>query len=338
MMKHEYISVKDGRVRDETFFGDPVVRFLYSRVRENSCWLFRALTSRRMTSLLGTVQFDVKPLHSGRMRARMANRLGIDFAECVESPDVLDTPRKVFERKIRYWECRAMEENALAIVSPADARILMGSFLLTSVLFLKEKFFQYEEMLGPDKQDWLRAFRDGDFAVFRLTPDKYHYNHVPVSGVVRDVYEIDGMYQSCHPAVVVALGTPHSKNRRTVTIIDTDVEGGTRAGLVAMIEVVALMIGDTVQCYSAERYEAPEPVRIGMQLKKGAPKSLFRPGSSTVVLMFQPGRIRFRGDLSGNLQRNDVNSIYSNAWGKPMVETDIPVRATIAYALAKEAV
>jgi phosphatidylserine decarboxylase len=41
---------------------------------------------------------------------------------------------------------------------------------------------------------------------------------------------------------------PYSKNKRVVTIIDTDVEGGTGIGLVAMIEVVALMIGDIVQC------------------------------------------------------------------------------------------
>ena len=52
------------------------------------------------------------------------------------------------------------------------------------------------------------------------------------------------------PGAVVALVTPYSKNSRVVTIIDTEVPGGTGVGLVAMIEVVALMIGEVVQCYS----------------------------------------------------------------------------------------
>ena len=98
---------------------------------------------------------------------------------------------------------------------------------------------------------------------------------------VRDIYALDGACHSCNPGAVVRQVTPFSKNRRVVTIIDSDVAGGTGVGLVAMIEVVALMIGDIVQCYSARRYEAPRPVvRRGCSSKRGQPKSLYRPGSS----------------------------------------------------------
>ena len=68
-----------------------------------------------------------------------------------------------------------MAEDQGAVVSPADARIVVGSFHETSLLFLKEKFFSFEELLGHNKKQWLEAFSDGDFAVFRLIPDKYHY-------------------------------------------------------------------------------------------------------------------------------------------------------------------
>ena len=50
-----------------------------------------------------------------------------------------------------------------------------------------------------------------------------------------------------------------------------------------MVEVVAMMIGDIVQCYSDTAYDDPKGVTPGMSLKKGQPKSLFRPGSSTKV-------------------------------------------------------
>jgi phosphatidylserine decarboxylase len=335
MTAHQYVDRRNSSAVRETFCGDPIVSFLYSRVREDAGWLFRALTSARLTELLGTLLFDVRPASPARMRRRLARQLGIAFTECADPPETLDIARKVFERKIRYWDCRPMEPDPATIVSPADARLLVGSFRQTSKLFLKDKFFQYEEMFGKNKPVWQDAFRGGDYAVLRLTPDKYHYNHVPATGVVRDIYEIDGVFQSCHPAVVVAQATPHSKNRRTVTIIDTDVANGTQAGLVAMIEVVALMIGDIVQCYSAERYEAPSPVHIDMRVERGCPKSLFRPGSSTVVLIFQEGRVRFHDDILANLRRSDLSSLYSEAWGESWVEMDVPVRATIARAIPK---
>jgi phosphatidylserine decarboxylase len=223
-----------------------------------------------------------------------------------------------------------MESDPSAIVSPADARLLVGSLEHGSSLFLKDKFFDFDDLLGHDKPLWRRVFRGGEYAVLRLTPDKYHYTHVPASGVVQDIYDVDGVFQSCHPAVVVAQATPYSKNRRTVTIIETDVPNGSQIGWVAMVEVVALMIGDVVQGYSRERYDDPQPVRRGMHLERGAPKSLFRPGSSTVVLIFEPGRVRFCEDIVANLRRDDVRSHYSAAGSPPLVETDVPVRSTIA--------
>jgi phosphatidylserine decarboxylase len=98
-----------------------------------------------------------------------------------------------------------------------------------------------------------------------------------------------------------------------------------------MVEVVALMIGDIVQCYSRHMYEDPAPMKEGMFLGKGCPKSLFRPGSSTTVLLFQKNRVEFCDDLIRNLNRSDLASRYSEGLGRPLVETDIKVRETIGY-------
>jgi phosphatidylserine decarboxylase len=123
--------------------------------------------------------------------------------------------------------------------------------------------------------------------------------------------------------------TPYSKNRRMVTIIDTEVPGGSHIGRVAMIEIVALMIGDIVQCYSDEGYDSPVEMRPGLRLRRGQPKSLFRPGSSVVVLLFENGRIRFDDDLLRNRLRCDVRSRYSMKFARPLVETEVAVRASI---------
>ena len=331
---HQFIVRDSGRVQTEQLFGDRIIRMLYHPLRERAPQVFQALTSARTSRCLAFFNYDLALASRVLGNSRFLKECGVDWSECLEPPRSLDTARKVFERKIRYWECRPLPEQDQAILSPADARVLVGSFAETSALFLKEKFFSFEELLGPAGRPWRQAFTGGDFAIFRLTPDKYHYNHLPVSGRVVDFYELEGGYHSCNPAAVVSVATPYSKNRRVVTILDTDGPGGSQVGLVAMIEVVALMIGEIVQCYSDHRYDAPQAVEVGMFLRKGQPKSLYRPGSSTDVLVFQPQRVRFAPDLVANLHRRDAHSRFSNGFGQPLVETDIRVRSLLALPAA----
>jgi phosphatidylserine decarboxylase len=336
MSTHQYVVREEAEVRDERFFGDPLVSFLYSRVREESGWLYRALTSPRLTSLAALWRFDRRPRSPEAMRRWYARTLGVDFSECADPVEAMDTPRKVFERKIRYWDCRPLSSDPRMVTAPADARMIVGSLSSESTWFIKHRFFDLAELLGEEGRWAFRRFKGGDWAMARLTPDRYHYTHVPASGVVRAIYELDGRYQSCHPAVVVAQATPFSKNRRTVTLLDTDVPGGTGVGLVAHIEIVALMIGDVVQCYSEERYDDPRPIEPGMWLQRGSPKSLFRPGSSTVILLFEPGRIAFCPDLLYQQRRRDVSNIFTQALSAPLVETDVKVRAPLGRAIERD--
>lgn len=331
-LSHQYIERDSKRVQTEKLLGDPLIRTIYGPFREHAGWLFKTLTGARASQALGLLNFDRALASRVLGNRKFLNACGINFAECLDPPECLDTARKVFERKIRYWQCRPMPDEPSVIVSPADARLLVGSFRETSQLFIKEKFFSFSELLGMDKPAWLKAFGDGDFAIFRLTADKYHYNHAPVSGQVVDIYAIEGRYHSCNPQAIVEMATPYSKNKRIVTIIDTDVPGGTGVGLVAMIEIVAMMIGRIAQCYSAHAYDNPVPVTAGLFVHKGQPKSLYQPGSSTDVLIFQRKRMRFAPDLLHNQSRSNVSSRFSQGFQAPLVETDLKVRSLIGHA------
>jgi len=334
-MLHQYIERKDRRVRTEKLYGNDTIKFLYSDLREYAPFLFRALTGARVSRLLSFMNYEVFLGEKIFGYTDFLRSSGIDLRECCDDPENLDTLRKMFERKIRYRECRPMPDDPDVIVSPADSRMIVGSFCDSSHLFIKGKFFDYEEMLWTDKKTWLKAFGDGDFAVFRLTPEKYHYNHTPVAGKVVDFYQIPGSYHSCNPNVVLSMATPYSKNKRVVTIINTDVDGGTRSGLVAMIEVVAMMIGDIIQCYSEEGYANPIPIGTGMFVKKGVPKSLYRPGSSTDVLIFQRGRVKFSDDIVSNMSHQGAESIFCRGFGMPLVETEVNVRSMIGRVLSR---
>lgn len=329
-LAHQYVDRETRQIRTERLFQDRLIRLLYSSARESAPALFRALTSGRASRVLGYVNYDM-PIGAKLIGSRrFMKKLGVDLSECLDPPKKLNTPRKVFERKICYWDCRPLPDDESVVVSPADARVLVGSFVDTVNIPAKDKFFRFEELLGVDKQQWLNAFAGGDFAIFRLTPDKYHWNHTPVAGVVVDIYEVDGTYHSCNPQAVVAVATPYSKNKRVVTIIDTDVPGGTNVGLVAMIEVVALMIGHIDQRYSEVRYDAPRIVEPGLFVRRGQPKSLYRPGSSTDILIFEPGRVQFAEDLLLNMNL-PLESRFSRGFGRSLVETDIRVRSYLAH-------
>ncbi|TWI73973.1 phosphatidylserine decarboxylase [Desulfobotulus alkaliphilus] len=326
---HHYLERHTGKKIKEKFFADPLVRFLYHEVRENAPWLFSAFTSPVASRILGAVNYDL-PFSSAKRLGQMIRDLEIKMEECLE-PASLCNPRALFERKILYEIYRPMVEDPLAIVSPSDSRMLPLNLSPSALIPVKGKFFDLPELCG--NRPWHAVFLDGKAAVFRLTPDKYHYNHVPVSGRVEEIFMTDGRCHACHPDAVVREVSPFSRNRRLITLINTDVPGGSGMGLVAMAEVVALMIGGIRQACSERAYDHPKALLPGMFVHRGCPKSLFYPGSSTVVLLFEKDRMEFDRDLVSNSLRRDVTSCFSKGFGLSLVETEVRVRESIGRGL-----
>jgi phosphatidylserine decarboxylase len=189
-MQHQYVERDTGRLCTERLCSDRFMQFLYSEpVREKAPWLFRLLTSHRLSSqLLALLSFDL-PFGAKRFGiVRFLQSCGINLHECVDPDITTKTARAIFERQIRYWECRPMPQTPGTVVAPADARLVLGSLQRQSHFFMKEKFFAYAELLGEHQQRWLQAFAGGDVVICRLTPEQYHYTHCPVSGIVRDIY------------------------------------------------------------------------------------------------------------------------------------------------------
>src|SRR5512146_2923594 len=103
---HQYIERDSGRVCTEKLYGDRLIRLIYNEVRENAPLLFRLFTSARISGLLGLINFDT-PLAAGFTgNRRFLAECGVDLSECLRPAEFFDTPRKVFERQIRYEECR----------------------------------------------------------------------------------------------------------------------------------------------------------------------------------------------------------------------------------------
>lgn len=328
-MNHYYIERSTGIPVKETFFSDKLINFIYNPIYENFNFVFKILTGKYSSK--AAAYFNYESLLKSKLSdtKRLMRDLKIKEDELYLTQNKRLTPKLIFERKIYYWDKRPLNKDLSSIASPCDSRVITGDDSNKALYFIKEKFFSYDDLI-PSKKEWSKTFKSGCFAIFRLTPDKYHYNHTPVSGKVVDFYEIDGVYHSCNPSVVSKIDKPFCKNKRVVTILDTDVENGSNIGKVCMVEVAALMIGEIIQCYSQKRYEHPKPIKKGMFIEKGQPKSRFAPGSSTVIILFEKGKIRFDDDLIENRNRN-IESRFSKDFTTPLIETDINVREQIAY-------
>ena len=151
---HQYIERKTATVKTERLLSDRIINLLYSRIREVSPFLFKQVISKQASALLGFLNYDLHncalPGSGKRPGFKIFKEMGINPDE-IWGIAGIDTYRRLFERQIRYWACRPMEETSNFVVAPADSRVLIGSFPVQNNLLIKDKFFSFSELIGPDK-------------------------------------------------------------------------------------------------------------------------------------------------------------------------------------------
>ena len=329
LLAHQFVSLTHGNAADETLLADRVIRFLYSTVREEPSMLQQLAATPLASMALATWEFDRRLINPKKTIARAARRMGINLRECIDDLGNARTLRELFERRIAYESVRPMPADTKAIISPADGKALAIGFAGDAMLPVKQRFISARELLGREHVASGLHFNAG--LVVRLTPDMYHYVHAPVSGVVRAHYWIEGALHSCNPGALVCFQRPYAMNRRRVTIIDTDVEAGSQVGAIALVNVAAMMIGRIDDAYSVRDYADPQSLTVGAHVARGQPLALFRPGSSTSIILWDGERARHTQYLRRNANRIDVRSRFSDWLLSPWVETAVSVRSLVAH-------
>src|SRR5262249_50264137 len=95
LKSHQYIERNSGIIADEKLFGDRILSFLYSNVREHAPSLFRLLTQHRVSNLLASANFDL-PFAPALLGSRkFLQSCGINLEECLENPRGFRTPRAI---------------------------------------------------------------------------------------------------------------------------------------------------------------------------------------------------------------------------------------------------
>ena len=189
-----------------------------------------------------------------------------------------------FIRKLKQ-EARTINRDSNVIVSPADGKIMAYAdisdqdFIVKGYKFDVKKFFNDTALA--------EKYYDGSLIIVRVCPTDYHRFHFPVSGNVSSVIEIEGDYYSVNPIAVKKMIEVFCLNKREYVSISTR-----EFGDVIMAEVGATMVGSIIQTYQ------------GDIVVKGKEKGYFKFGGSSVLLLFEKGKIRIDDDLLINTQNN----------------------------------
>jgi len=171
--------------------------------------------------------------------------------------------------------------NPDVLVSPADARLMVfPNTVRDSKVWIKGGDFSVSDLLNGHNISSL--FLGGSMAIVRLAPQDYHRFHTPVTGKIVEEYFAEGTIFSVS-ADAMTSGNNAQLNQRVITLIDT---GPDNFGNVAFVSVGATCVG------SVYMFHRPQYV-----VNKGQPMGFFQFGGSTVILLFEPGKLKFDEDL-----------------------------------------
>lgn len=198
-----------------------------------------------------------------------------------------DSFNDFFIRKLKH-EARPINTDSNVIVSPADGKVLAYKDMSNQDFIVKG--YRFNVLAFLEDTALAKKFEDGTLMLFRLCPVDYHRFHFPVNGRVSDLSQIEGDYYSVNPIAIKKIVEVFCENKREYVTISTQ-----KFGDVIMAEIGATMVGSIIQTYNSD------------QVKKGDEKGYFKFGGSSLLLLFEKGRVEIDDDLLKNTA-NDLET------------------------------
>lgn len=203
----------------------------------------------------------------------------IDASEFEKPIDTFTSFNDFFIRKLKAG-ARPVVEDPNVMIAPADARYLVLPKVHNHHRFsIKKATFNLGSFLT--NQAISTHFEGGSMVIARLCPLDYHRFHFPFDATIKqEPTLINGSLYSVSPWALKKRFSILAENKRVITLLDSPT-----FGLVAFVEIGATCVGTIWQTYTQN------------EVKKGDEKGYFSFGGSSIVMLFEPGRITFDEDL-----------------------------------------
>ncbi|KAL9006837.1 MAG: hypothetical protein Q9188_000448 [Gyalolechia gomerana] len=210
----------------------------------------------------------------------------LDMSEVLRPMDQFKSFNEFFYRELKpdARPCSA-PGNPRIIVSPADCRsVVFNTMAEATKIWVKGRDFTIERLLGDAYPEDAKRYKTGALGIFRLAPQDYHRFHIPVDGVMGKPKLIEGEYYTVNPMAIRSALDVYGENVRYIVPIDSVAHGR-----VIVVCVGAMMVGSTVITRKA-----------GEQVSRAEELGYFKFGGSTILLLFEPGTMKFDEDLTDN--------------------------------------
>lgn len=214
------------------------------------------------------------------------SRYAVNMSEAIqEDPFAYQTYNHFFTRQLKP-ECRPINHNDEAIISPADGNMAqIGAINKDQILQAKGHNYSLQSLLGGD-QNLATQFIDGNFATIYLAPKDYHRVHMPLAGSLKKMIYVPGKLFSVNAHAAENIPNLFARNERVIAIFDTI------AGPMAIVLVGAMIVGSIETKWSGavtpphSRTIKTWEYNTGdhIHLAKGAEMGLFKLGSTVIVL------------------------------------------------------
>ncbi|KAL4980796.1 phosphatidylserine decarboxylase-domain-containing protein [Aspergillus desertorum] len=210
----------------------------------------------------------------------------LDMSEVLLPLDQFKNFNEFFYRALKPGArpCSAPHEPGI-VVSPADCRtVVFDRVTEATSVWVKGREFSIKRLLGDAYPEDVSRYQNGALGVFRLAPQDYHRFHIPVDGVMGIPKTIEGEYYTVNPMAIRSALDVYGENVRVLVPIDS-----VKHGRVMVICVGAMMVGSTVITRQA-----------GEKVTRAEELGYFKFGGSTILLLFEEGKVNFDSDLVDN--------------------------------------
>lgn len=284
----EYIYRKTGEKLIEKVPGEKYLKFLYYNPFGELA--LNLVIKRKFLTWYYGKEMDKKSSVS-KIKS-LIESAGINMAESKKNIGEFNSFNEFFIRELKD-EAREIDMNENTLVSPADGKIFVYETLSeVNKFFLKGDEFTLKEFF---KDGFLaEKYKDGVFMIVRLAPIDYHRYHFPADGFINKSRLIEGYYYSVSPHAIKKNFRIYCENKREYSTLKTE-----KFGDIIISEIAATMVGGIIQSYTPDTF-----------IKKGDEKGYFYFGGSTVIMIFEKGKVAVDKDLILNSQNGIETKVY----------------------------
>lgn len=249
-----------------------------------------------LSRLAGRLAASERPWLRDRLIRQFVAAYNVNLGEAARGIGQFASFNDFFTRELATG-ARPLADTAEFILSPADGAVSqLGSITSGRIVQAKGRDYSVAELLGASAEEAAR-FEGGRFMTIYLSPSDYHRVHMPAAGRLQTTRYIPGDLFSVNTATAAGVDRLFARNERLACWFDGP------DGLFASVMVGAMIVAgiDTVW---PNRFRTHDAVVVDDDFSTahhdfaaGDEMGRFYLGS-TVVLLFEPGRIEWLDHLA----------------------------------------